>query len=785
MEPLMRQLPRLLLTTALTIGVALPATSQQIQTVRLERGESAPIVGGALLALLMLGLAGIGSDGGDTAADLAPDPTPTPPPLDPDYAPPGGYLGDLRPRYLIGLTPFAGAPELGSPSDRAGFETEEYQAGWGLGQINAASRYAEGAAGAGTLVSVFDSGIDPNAPELTGAYETGLSHSYFSGDMTDLDGHGLHVSGIIGAARDGSGMHGVAPETQIMALRALNGPESERSGLFFQNWEDAMLRSVEAGADVMNNSWTFIDTQKDPIRITSLTSREDAIAYFGSDLIGTMAYTAQQDLVSVYAAGNGDGGGPSNTAGLPALIEELRDHWVSVVALNPDDTIADYSSQCGIAANWCVSAPGTDIVSASLDGGYELRSGSSMAAGFVSGSVALLKSNFPEISGATALQILKETSRDLGETGVDPVFGHGAIDLETAMRPVGAMSVQLSGVLNGRTAPLNGSGIIAPSGVAEPMRRALASSLMSATDAYDRSYMVPMGSMVARADASDRRGDLTRFALRGAATGVPDQAGTYLTVGAPVSSGGATLPDTIGFRGGHASLIGGNALGVTHKSDLGGGILFGFSGAADGGRERNGASFAGLSLSTTLGGSVLAVETGRIRERDGMLGARFGGAFEGVSSETRFLRATADLPITRNGTLHLSASSGETRATGSGLIRSGQVRSEAFGVGMSRRSATTGSVLSVGVSRPLGISGGSIDMSVPVGLSAVSAGVGADQVRVESVSVDLDRAPAPLDLQMGYEVPMGSARLGLGLSHRFGANAQSGTSASVGVSFKF
>ncbi len=57
--------------------------------------------------------------------------------------------------------------------------------------------------------------------------------------------------------------------------------------------------------------------------------------------------------------------------------------------------------------------------------------------------------------------------------------------------------------------------------------------------------------------------------------------------------------------------------------------------------------------------------------------------------------------------------------------------------------------------------------------------------RVHSVSVGLDGADAPLDLQFGYELPLGSARLGLGVAHRVGSESGAGTSASLGVSFRF
>ena len=782
----MGALPRLLLTTALTAALALPAPvlAQEVQTVRVDRTGSSPLLGGLLLALIMVGVAGIGSDTRAAEAPPAPPPGDPDPGIDPEYAPPGGYQGDLRPRYVIGITPFEGDPALGTGGDRSGFETPEYQSSWGLARLNAAARYEQGAQGDGSLVSVFDSGVDPDHPELAGAYDADLSHSYFTDGMRDEDGHGTHVVGTIAAARDGTGMHGVAPNTRIMALRALNGDETTRTGLFFQNWEDGILRSVEAGADVMNNSWTFIDETEAPLRITTFEDRDAAIAFFGSDLIGSISYAAQQDLVSVYAAGNGNGGESSVTAGLPVFIEEIRDHWVSVVALNPDDTIADYSSHCGVAMSWCLSAPGTNVISTELEGLYGARSGTSMAAGFVSGSLALLKSNFPEITGATALQILKDTARDLGDVGIDPIFGHGAIDLETAMAPVGGLSVQMSSVLNERTTPLMGSGIVASAGVADPMRRALSASLMSATDAYDRSYAVPMGALVA-SRGPDRTPDLTRFALRGAAVGVPAEGGTFLTSGVPIGDRLAAIPDATGFWGGHAGLIGDRSIGLTHVSELGGGVRFGVSGATGAGSDRSGVSYGALSLSADIGENVITLETGRLNETEGMLGARFYGAFDGVSSETSFLRASADLAIGDRHTMHLTASSGETSAFGTGLIRSGRVRSESFGIGMSRVSERTRSVMSLGLSRPLGISGGSFNMAVPVGVGAASDGVASSEVRVQSVSVGLESSAAPLDLQFGYEVPVGSARLGLGLTHRVGDQPGAGTSASLGISLKF
>jgi len=447
-----------------------------------------------------------------------------------------------------------------------------------------------------------------------------------------------------------------------------------------------------------------------------------------------------------------------------------------------DGLIADYTSQCGAAMSWCLAAPGTNLISASVGGGYEFQSGSSMAAAVVSGSIALLKSNFPEITGATALRILKETAQDLGETGVDAVYGHGAIDLATAMRPVGPLSVQLSGVMNERVTPLIGSGIVAPAGVAAAFQGALSTSRLSVTDGYDRSFQVPMAAMVGASAAPSPLPELTRFTMRGASLGPAPETGSTLSRGAPVTGGALAMPDPSRFSGGHAGLIGDRAVSFTHMGEVASGLRFGVTGAHG---AADGTGLASLALSADLGPALFTVESGRVSERDGMLGARFHGAFGGVNATTEYLRASADLPLGRTGTLHLNASSGETSASGTGLLRSAHLRSESVGIGLSRINERTGSRMSLGLSRPVSVSGGEIGVLVPIGVGAAADGVTSTEVRTQSATLGVGAAAAPIDLQFGYEVPLGAARLGVAVSHRAGAHSGQGTSASFGVSFKF
>jgi hypothetical protein len=140
------------------------------------------------------------------------------------------------------------------------FETDEYRRSWYLGHIHASEAYAMGYTGKGVAVAVVDSGIDFNHPEFAGRISP-LSYSYAIDrdplDLSDTDfegkiqGHGTHVSGIIGAARDGRGTMGVAPDATIMTLRTnyRTGPAGEYPPNL------GLVHAANNGAKVINGSY--------------------------------------------------------------------------------------------------------------------------------------------------------------------------------------------------------------------------------------------------------------------------------------------------------------------------------------------------------------------------------------------------------------------------------------------------------------------------------------------------------------------------------------------------
>lgn len=132
-----------------------------------------------------------------------------------------------------------------------------------------------------------------------------------------------------------------------------------------------------------------------------------------------------------------------------------RGRIVVVVALDAYNQLASYSQMCGVAREWCVSAPGGDqvapfypdsglpgdrgVYSTIPEDSYGAKSGTSMAAPNVAGAIAVLIEAYPTFTPAEIVHILFVTAEDLGAPGVDAVYGWGLVRLDRALSvgPVG------------------------------------------------------------------------------------------------------------------------------------------------------------------------------------------------------------------------------------------------------------------------------------------------------------------------------------------------------------
>jgi membrane-anchored mycosin MYCP len=261
--------------------------------------------------------------------------------------------------------------------------------------------------GGGVTVAIVDSGVDANpqfgdrvifGPDLVAGTKPHIPPG------ADCVGHGTAVASIIAAAPvPGISFTGVAPAARILSVK-ISGTDTFPTAAAPQGIMDA----VQFGADVVN---------------LSLATPDDIPA-----LRNAVEYALRHNVVVVAAAGNDlphGGTGPFYPAAYPGVL--------AVGAAGPGGALAVFSDRHTPVA---VTAPGVNVTSAypgTFPEAYApAQNGTSFAAAFVSGVVALVRSAHPGLSAAQVVARIEATAR--GAAG--PGTGHGMIDPVRAVTAV-------------------------------------------------------------------------------------------------------------------------------------------------------------------------------------------------------------------------------------------------------------------------------------------------------------------------------------------------------------
>jgi hypothetical protein len=217
----------------------------------------------------------------------------------------------------------------------------------------------------------------------------------------------------------------------------------------------------------------------------------------GSEVRAAMKRAVDAGVVLVASAGNDGAENPGFPAGY-AVDSRYVGALIAAGALNSSGSnLAGFSNRAGTAKEGYLAAPGQNIVTncqtTSSGSGCLAVSGTSFAAPHIAGALALLLDGFPNLSGRDAVDILFRSARDMGEAGTDAVFGRGALDIERAFQPLGALS---SPTAAGGTFVVDGTGSAASSGAAfgDVFTSAPAALQTVAYDDYERLYQVNLGS---------------------------------------------------------------------------------------------------------------------------------------------------------------------------------------------------------------------------------------------------------------------------------------------------
>lgn len=377
----------------------------------------------------------------------------TPPVVEPG-PPPAGPVGPAEPTELKAV---CGIPTGVLPGTDFAKQTSaeamlEYRRAW---------RFSRGA---GQKVAVIDTGVNPH-PRLP-ALEAGGDYVSNGDGLVDCDAHGTLVAGIIAAApAEGDSFAGVAPDATILSIRQNSGAYSAAGTSSGQN-QDPNATSIGYGN---TQTLALAITRAVDLGATVINLSEVACAPVSAGLddgaLGRAVRDAfERNVVVVAAAGNfntqsmcnaqntmgdpnqplGSGWNSVTTIASPAWFD---DYVLTVGAVTTSATPADFS----LHGPWLsVAAPGERITSLDADGpglsngqlgqeGLAPLNGTSFAAPFVSGVVALIRSRFPGLSAGRVMELVERTARTPG-SGPNQATGYGVVD------PVAALTRQLPDV---------------------------------------------------------------------------------------------------------------------------------------------------------------------------------------------------------------------------------------------------------------------------------------------------------------------------------------------------
>lgn len=620
----------------------------------------------------------------------------------------------------------------------------------------AAFAHVAGLTGNGSTIAVSDGQYRPGYAEFAGSNVLVVNNwEGLNPNAGAATAHGTIVSAV--ALGDSADFIGTAPDARLI----FGTYETD------QKLANLGTTALSMGAVAWNNSWGY----------PSLFLNQPDFDFAFNRYQGSRNYLTALDnfaatRVVVFAVSNDDTLRHSTLMdGLPFLRPSLEAGWIAaangVPSFNGSDVSAVQliSSACNEAARWCMIADGTWQVpdnTLRLDSGTTLVTGSSFAAPQISGALALLQDAFPGLS-PHELRVRLLASADDGffaaddtvelatgfHKGYSVTYGHGFLDIEAALKPIGSPAMALaSGGLVPTTTPV----LLTGSAFGDAVELSLAQTDVLVKDALSAGFVMPAGALNAGARPQSRAVTLLSRSLSGNLT-------------TERLAEGRALADPF-------SAFGGNEINLSTADAL-------LSAAVV--MPRTGTDSMGISLTRVLAegptkievGLQMARDDGRMMSLDGSDQAMMASVSLGIAQDlggSAFLAMSGEVGLTDLG--------GPTAFGGSG---SAQFNSAALRIGQ-RNVFADGDRLTLGVALPMAIASGQTVVTLPVYREAAAASF-------EPVPLNLAPESRQMDFEISYQTALAEGlemKLSLAHSENFGnraSEAQSG--GAVAFTFQF
>jgi hypothetical protein len=633
-------------------------------------------------------------------------------------------------------------------------------------------------------IGVVDTGVNPSLADFAGKIDPASRDVAANRGIVDNEGHGTAVSAVALAARNGSGVEGVAFDAILVSLNTANPNDCSGDDGCTHGSVDiahAIDLAREAGVRVINISLGGSDPS--------------------SAVNQAVARAAAAGIVIVMSAGNeGDKPEGANPEGF-ALSASAAGNVIIAGAVDGSHNITAFSNRAGSGQAVYLGALGSRVTAPDQTGALFLWSGTSFSAPVISGAAALLASAFPNLTGKQIIDLLLGSADDAGAPGIDPIYGRGVLNIGRAFAPQGTLSLPGSQIPVASTA---GTGSPA-TGDATPKLVG-----MVILDGYSRAYVMDMADALAEAAREQPLAAALQPGLHTATAGARnvavsitmarnpfgapqvgfaelgltrDQAsrarfvsglavsrlGRRTAVALGLSETARTLQQRLTAQSQHAFLVARDPLGrMGFQSDSAGSLGLrqqvrgvGVTLTAERGRVWQGAlgralvqpgySIAALALDRRFGPATVTLGASRLSEQDTLLGARFTAMLGAAGGTSWFADASASLDLGRGWDLAANYRRGWTAASGGvGLATGGRLSTDAWNLDVAKRGAfRAGDRLALRVMQPLRVRSGGIDLRVPVSYDYATLTAG-----YESRLFNLAPTGREIDLEAAYAVPL-------------------------------
>ncbi|WP_406860117.1 S8 family serine peptidase [Streptomyces sp. HUAS MG47] len=329
---------------------------------------------------------------------------------------------------------------------------------WDLPAIKADKAHERTLGSSKVTVGVIDTGVDDTHPDLAPNFDSAASVNCVTGKPDTTPGswrpqpgesdHGTHVAGTIAAAKNGVGVTGVAPGVKVSGIKV-----STSEGYFYtEAVVCGFMWAAENGVDITNNSY-----YTDPW-LFACKNDEDQKALLEAVTRATR-YAERKGTVNVAAAGNSamdlaadeltDDSSPNDTTPVTRVVDPRE--CLDYPAMLPGVVTVSATGAKGLKASYSnygkgvvdIAAPGGDrteyqtpdapavngrILSTTVNGGYNYKAGTSMAAPHAAGVLALIKSRHLDASPAELKDLLYGQADNHACTNPYDINGDGTVD---------------------------------------------------------------------------------------------------------------------------------------------------------------------------------------------------------------------------------------------------------------------------------------------------------------------------------------------------------------------